>query len=60
MPGLYTAARAALKGPPIYLTAEQAQVLLEQFREMRKMMKKAAGGGQGGGGKFRPNMFGMR
>jgi signal recognition particle subunit SRP54 len=36
--------------------------LLEQFREMQKMMKKAAGGqgGPGGGGKFRPNMFGMR
>jgi signal recognition particle subunit SRP54 len=33
--------------------------LLEQFREMQKMMKKAAGGAQGGG-KFRPNMFGMR
>src|SRR4051812_1731942 len=30
--------------------------LLEQFREMQKMMKKAAGQGQGG--KFRPNMFG--
>jgi signal recognition particle subunit SRP54 len=28
--------------------------LLEQFREMQKMMKKAAGGS----GKFRPNMFG--
>jgi len=33
--------------------------LLEQFREMQKMMKKASGRG-GGGGKFRPNMFGMR
>jgi len=33
--------------------------LLEQFREMQKMMKKAAAA-QGGGGKFRPNMFGMR
>ena len=32
--------------------------LLEQFREMRKMMKKVAGGPQGG--KFRPGMFGMR
>jgi signal recognition particle subunit SRP54 len=32
--------------------------LLEQFREMQKMMKKAAGGAPGG--KFRPNMFGMR
>jgi signal recognition particle subunit SRP54 len=31
--------------------------LLEQFREMRKMMKKAAAPGAG---KFRPNMFGMR
>jgi signal recognition particle GTPase len=32
--------------------------LLEQFREMKKMMKKA--GGAQGGGKFRPNMFGMK
>ena len=31
--------------------------LLEQFREMQKMMKKA-GNLPGGGGKFRPNMFG--
>src|SRR5918998_5066878 len=33
--------------------------LLEQFREMRKMMKKF-GGMAGGGGKIRPGMFGMR
>jgi signal recognition particle subunit SRP54 len=33
--------------------------LLEQFREMQKMMKKASGAAAGGG-KFRPNMFGMR
>jgi signal recognition particle subunit SRP54 len=33
--------------------------LLEQFREMQKMMKKATSSQQGGG-KFRPNMFGMR
>jgi hypothetical protein len=33
LPRLYTAARAALKGPPVYLTAEQATVLLDQFRE---------------------------
>lgn len=33
--------------------------LLEQFREMQKVMKKA-GNLPGGGGKFRPNMFGMR
>jgi signal recognition particle subunit SRP54 len=33
--------------------------LLEQFREMQKMMKKASNL-PGGGGKFRPNMFGMR
>ena len=34
--------------------------LLDQFREMQKMMKKATGGGQGGGGKMRmpPGMFG--
>jgi signal recognition particle subunit SRP54 len=31
--------------------------LLEQFREMQKMMKKAAQA-QGSGGKFRPSMFG--
>lgn len=31
--------------------------LLEQFREMQKMMKKAAAA-QGSGGKFRPSMFG--
>jgi signal recognition particle subunit SRP54 len=30
--------------------------LLEQFRDMKKMMKKATGGG----GQFRPGMFGMR
>jgi signal recognition particle subunit SRP54 len=30
--------------------------LLDQFRDMQKMMKKASAGG----GKFRPNMFGMR
>jgi len=33
--------------------------LLEQFREMQKMMKKATNL-PGGGGKFRPGMFGMR
>ena len=34
--------------------------LLEQFREMQKMMKKVAGGGGPGGGKMRmpPGMFG--
>ena len=31
--------------------------LLEQFREMQKMMKKAASV-QAGGGKIRPGMFG--
>ena len=33
--------------------------LLEQFREMQKMMKRAAGA-PGGAGKFKPGMFGMR
>jgi hypothetical protein len=32
-PGLRASARAALKGPPVYLTAEQANALLDQFRE---------------------------
>jgi signal recognition particle subunit SRP54 len=34
--------------------------LLDQFREMQKLMKKAAGGGGQGGGKLRmpPGMFG--
>jgi signal recognition particle subunit SRP54 len=33
--------------------------LLDQFREMQKMMKKASGA-QAAGGKFKPGMFGMR
>jgi signal recognition particle subunit SRP54 len=40
-------------------TISEVTRLLEQFREMQKMMKKAAGSQQGGG-KFKPNMFGMR
>jgi signal recognition particle subunit SRP54 len=40
-------------------TISEVNRLLEQFREMQKMMKKAAGSQQGGG-KFKPNMFGMR
>jgi signal recognition particle subunit SRP54 len=40
---------------------QEVNRLLEQFREMQKMMKKAAGGA-GPGGKMRmpPGMFGMR
>jgi REP element-mobilizing transposase RayT len=33
MPGLVRSAREALKCPPIYLTADQAGVLLRQFQE---------------------------
>jgi REP element-mobilizing transposase RayT len=33
LPGLQNSARRQLKGPPIYLTAEQAVVLLAQFQE---------------------------
>ncbi|HVS40035.1 MAG TPA: transposase [Gemmataceae bacterium] len=33
LPRLHAAAAAALKGPPIYLTIEQAEALLGQFRE---------------------------
>jgi signal recognition particle subunit SRP54 len=34
--------------------------LLEQFREMQKMMKKVGGGGGGGGGKMRGMFGGLR
>jgi len=34
--------------------------LLEQFRDMQKMMKKMGGKMPGGGGKIRPGMFGFR
>jgi REP element-mobilizing transposase RayT len=33
LPGLNRSARAALRGPPLYLTLEQAKALLAQFRE---------------------------
>jgi signal recognition particle subunit SRP54 len=34
--------------------------LLDQFRDMQKMMKKVAGGGMRGTGGLPPGMFGMR
>jgi signal recognition particle subunit SRP54 len=37
---------------------QEVNRLLEQFREMQKMMKKAAGGGQGGKMRMPPGMFG--
>ena len=33
MPGLYAAAKAALKGPPIYLSRDQGDALCAQLRE---------------------------
>jgi signal recognition particle subunit SRP54 len=40
-------------------TISEVNRLLEQFREMQKMMKKATKAQEGGGkGKFKPNMFG--
>ncbi|MEO6877926.1 MAG: signal recognition particle protein, partial [Gemmatimonadaceae bacterium] len=39
-------------------TISEVNRLLEQFREMQKMMKKATAAPQGG--KSKPNMFGMR
>ncbi len=33
MPGLKNAARNAMKGEPVFLTLEQAKILIEQFRE---------------------------
>jgi signal recognition particle subunit SRP54 len=40
-------------------TVTEVNRLLDQFREMQKVMKKF-GGAPGGGGKVRPGMFGMR
>jgi signal recognition particle subunit SRP54 len=58
-PGLMNGSRRARVARGAGRPVSEVNRLLEQFREMQKMMKKAAAA-QGGGGKFRPNMFGMR
>ena len=58
-PGILNGSRRARVAKGSGRPINEVNRLLEQFREMQKMMKKA-GNLPGGGGKFRPNMFGMR
>src|SRR6184192_2466418 len=58
-PGVMNGSRRARVARGSGRPVSEVNRLLEQFREMQKMMKKAAAA-QGGGGKFRPNLFGMR
>ena len=59
-PGVMNGSRRARVAKGAGRPINEVNRLLEQFREMQKMMKKAGGGAPGGGGKFKPNMFGMR
>ncbi|HKN65184.1 MAG TPA: signal recognition particle protein [Gemmatimonadaceae bacterium] len=56
-PGIMNGSRRARVARGCGRPVSEVNRLLEQFREMQKMMKKAAAM-PGGGGKFRPNMFG--
>jgi signal recognition particle subunit SRP54 len=56
-PGVMNGSRRARVARGSGRPVSEVNRLLEQFREMQKMMKKAAAT-PGGGGKFRPNMFG--
>ena len=56
-PGLMNGSRRARVAKGAGRPISEVNRLLEQFREMQKMMKKASAAAQGGG-KFRPNMFG--
>jgi len=58
-PGLMNGSRRARVARGSGRPVSEVNRLLEQFREMQKMMKKA-GAAPGGGSKFRPNLFGMR
>jgi signal recognition particle subunit SRP54 len=58
-PGIINGSRRARIAKGCGRPVSEVNRLLEQFREMQKMMKKA-GSMMGGGGKFRPGMFGMR
>ena len=58
-PGLMTGSRRARVAKGSGRPISEVNRLLEQFREMRKVMKRATGGGGGGGGRgFNPGMFG--
>jgi signal recognition particle subunit SRP54 len=58
-PGIINGSRRARIAKGSGRPVSEVNRLLEQFREMRKMMKKF-GGMAGGAGKLRPGMFGMR
>src|SRR5438105_325523 len=55
-PGVMNGSRRARVARGSGRPVNEVNRLLEQFREMQKMMKKAAAAGGGGGAKFRPNM----
>jgi signal recognition particle subunit SRP54 len=57
-PGLMNGSRRARVAKGSGRPISEVNRLLEQFREMQKMMKKAAGGAPGSGGKIRPGLFG--
>ena len=58
-PGMMNGSRRARVARGAGRPVSEVNRLLEQFRDMQKMMKKAAAA-PGGGGKFRPNPFGLR
>src|ERR671914_2289790 len=58
-PGIINGSRRARIAKGSGRPVNEVNRLLEQFREMQKMMKKF-GGMAAGGGKIRPGMFGMR
>ena len=58
-PGIMNGSRRARVAKGAGRPISEVNRLLEQFREMRKMMKKVAST-PGGAGKVRPGMFGMR
>jgi signal recognition particle subunit SRP54 len=58
-PGIINGSRRARIAKGSGRTVTEVNRLLDQFREMQKVMKKF-GGAAGGGGKIRPGMFGMR
>jgi signal recognition particle subunit SRP54 len=58
-PGIINGSRRARIAKGCGRPVSEVNRLLDQFREMQKMMKKM-GGLAGGGGKIRPGMFGIR
>ncbi len=59
-PGIINGSRRARIAKGCGRPVSDVNRLLEQFREMQKMMKKFGGAAGSGGKKIRPGMFGMR